>query len=376
MINLREAEAVDYVNRAYSTLHPEDDCFNLSLLCTLLRIESVHLEKLACEQSVLSVVTIDATGFPEFGSWMQDVQRVLTDFDNIKTERAKVLLPVMQQVINASPAGILRETEAASKTFARDFVIASAIHELSESQRNFLRHSESPEFSLYPSRDYPSCLVLSLGKTPFQSPRESLICGDRKSIYEGYLALKYIDVLPSSASVGEPTLLRARIMDKKISSLEASTPNQRFFDSKTGNPFPLPSASIARKLILTADFSTLNNKQIGSFFQIMQTIDQTVKDLSGFYKGLLTGRAISPAQLQTETAKLVDPIKNIFESIPDDQLRRMTQLALAEEMGEVIQDVQQAAILPNMALQTEQVLSVNSSCDGITPKKRRWPFRK
>src|SRR5687768_2207340 len=99
MVNLRENEAIEYLQRARSVFHPMLDPYsNLPLVASMLEIEAAYIENLASnpELKPLAGITVDNTGFPELNSWIVDIQRVLRVYRKETATRAKSLLPLLE----------------------------------------------------------------------------------------------------------------------------------------------------------------------------------------------------------------------------------------------------------------------------------------
>lgn len=80
MINLHEQEALDYLKRARSTIHPLDQFGNLPILSKMLELEETFIRRMMeSGNRPLATITIDETGFPELPSWRVDMAHMLQE---------------------------------------------------------------------------------------------------------------------------------------------------------------------------------------------------------------------------------------------------------------------------------------------------------
>ncbi len=166
MVTLKEQEAVDYLNRAQSCINPEDNFSNLQLVKTMLRIESAFIQRLSDKDPEMARVDIGTSGFPQFESWSVDIQNAFKQYDQIKSDRAKLLAAPFKQFLNVNPRGIIEECAKAVEKLADNSLFTGVFEGITEAQRNYLGREDTPLLQIDPK--HPGLLFVRHQESPFQ----------------------------------------------------------------------------------------------------------------------------------------------------------------------------------------------------------------
>lgn len=160
MIVLRENEAISYLERLDKTFSPSNlyDNNALILLRSLIKVKLTYLKRLSCFDETRSLVDlpVNLTGFPEMPSLWADAKKVLEALTSIQAKRAKVLLPVLDQIRVGNIAdATVAATEVLSSLKAEDWLA----DDLKDVNVDILRRKKSNLPRLYEDKKFPGVLT-------------------------------------------------------------------------------------------------------------------------------------------------------------------------------------------------------------------------
>lgn len=289
MAVLREQEAVDYLERTKSVIHPKTHPFSqLPLLYKMLDVEAAYLQKVSTEEAIrnLAEISIEPSGFPELVPWLVDLNQAFLNIDQVRAFRAQAMIPLIQQFANASPEGITQASGYIASAFDQDRALAKALEGFTPEQRALLTIENTRKFKL--NRDFPfmnrenipGMLIVYDSKVEkeLEKDKEGKITRDPSRLTAGafyniplYAGLKFIDADPPKGEMtGEksnpartPILIYAALADLPDeplhpSSLQILTPHTTLMPPSNRNP----------------EFNWAITRNNGSYIDIQQTSRQ------------------------------------------------------------------------------------------------------
>lgn len=376
MINLEKQQAIDYLERARSTIHPEDRFANLPLLSKMLEIEGIFLQRLINRGTPeLAVITLDSTGFPELDSWKVDLAKVMGEYEQIKAKRAKSLLPLLQQLGNASPDNVLKAGQEIMTLLKDDRPLVQSLGTVRTEKdvlyRDALRSVGNGSLPFHLRSSFPGLLFTNFEKdiiindkpffdsqTHHQPGFISLSSGDGEFGFKyldshtlTFLALihqdetAYVRILkPNSSLISRSRIGSPRLEDDRrmVSTLHLNNPTQLFTyetQLKVTNEKILES-------LLTANLTGLPQDRVDEYLSALIEINKLIGKIGIFSDNALSGNDISPEEGEKNIQGFAKAIDKIFASINDDYLRRQVQLAIAKALQPVSEQAKSVSNLP------------------------------
>lgn len=377
---LRDEEAINYLSRAEACLHPEIDNFgSIPLLARLISLEKVFLTRLVAKgQKGMPLLTGDY-GLPELSAWRVDISKAFEEVGVIRANRAQALAPVLQEINNAFAEGVDEKFAELERALVSDTDLLKALEVFSPDEEEFLtqKWDSSPSFPFYTDKFAPGLLLSKSDRTPFSERR-----GTRKR-FDGIIfrpGFKYIDALPDDQRAplfmmvafsterktlgfrlitGEkPLLARSGLMSAKA---VADDPTRRYQSDTTVEYYDLSHSKTPQDTSLVAKFEdTLQNLR-PAFFRALHQTDYTGKSsfvevyfgalfelnelanlASQFSKEVLELKPMSAEEARQTKITMATKLRDIYNSVADNELRRRLQLTMAEELNQT-RDVTEAA---------------------------------
>ncbi len=372
MTNLKEQEAVDYLNRARSCLHPEEDTFsNLPLIAAMLDIQIAflqHTQNLGLNE--LSTVSIDATGFPQLDFWQGNIKNALNAFEGIRAVRGKFLGNFLQQVINGSASGISSEGKELVKNLGKDSILTRVLQRLTDHQISLLTNPP-----VYLCKKIPGLLCTTEGdRVPYTQDQNKYQFIEVPPV----AGLKYVDsLLPNRTPFITYAFLHDYYQYNRSSVVKLMTPTLSIISTsyvqKTDQIIELrrPSALpvYQKRIDISRNYEkyTKHQKDNAIFYEGLQRLHPAVfrafcafesarfsdDSRDAFIKALpelnlmikntleysgqvLQGAYMSQTDAENFSRTLSSKTARLFASLPDDYCRRLYQIALGEALKDVI----------------------------------------
>lgn len=376
MTMLEGENAINYLQRARSCIDPETDQFsNLPCLAAMLDLEIHYLKGLLNNgQENLAVVAIDASGFPELDSWRADLRVVIQEYEQVKVKRAKVLLPFLDQLKNASIAGIAKTGSTLTKQFSDDLEFVACLGSLSIRQLDYLKSSRNQPIAIRKG-EMGHLLAATENESPFQAYYSSVgkmgIWGEKYRYIEvnHTAGLKFIDsetedrppfilYLPNISEATKPRVLvpgvplytRCAMLIRPenvydltgIDSyrLEIKMPWLGFYtdveDWKSYTPIEILLAQIdvhVLNILLTYDICALGENERAILLAAIPRFDDFIKNVSKFTNLGLGCKPITTNDSEAQVASIQTNLQEIMDSLPTDELRQAFQLGLGEAVN-------------------------------------------
>ncbi len=343
-------QAIDYLTKATEPIDPTRvNHLHLNLINALLYIEIAHVS-LAMEQSLssLSKVVIDSTGFPEIDSWKVDIKNAFSEYKQFCAVRAKAMLPLLTQVMNASTTGINEAAQKAKKHVAASQALALAIEKLTIEQRDYLETAVNSKISTLPlslSQNYPGFLIATFTDHPFYTPERYSHKNQQTGTKNG-LKFVYHPLLPFILEIDthtedrklrkQPTVFYNRASTSYYSYPPHGSRNEgdkKIVDSIVSDAEGLAGRSEWVKAAFTSlETASFTNEEVVGFLQILPEVDSLISGIISFYDNLLNGNAITPEEFDHKNTIIANRMEKIFEKIGNDNLKRKIQIAIAQSV--------------------------------------------
>lgn len=382
---LRDQAAIDYLDRAESCLTPEVDNFgSIPLLVKMISLERVFLGRLVAKGQKAFPLPMADYGLPELPAWRTDIVKAFEEVEIIRTNRAQALAPVLQELVNASAAGVDKKFDELQKTLESDSNLLRALEEFSQDEADFLtqRWNTSLSFPFYTAKYAPGLLLSRSDRTPFSEQRGKRKMFNGQSFRPGF---KYVDTdlervrepffmmvafSPKPESLGfriitqgEPLLARSKLI--KTNEYATDQPNTRGMDAiieyydlsldktpqKEGKALKLEKGlqgfrpAIFRALYQT-DY-TGKHSSLEAYFESLLKLNALAEDVSQFSEQVLGLKPMAADETKQRELKIASELYNIYNAVDDDDLRRVLQIAMAEEMHLTRRETEAAKIRPN-----------------------------
>ncbi len=379
MVTLKEKEAVDYLQRARSCLHPEKDNFtNLPLLAKMLDIETTFISRAHSKDSKLALVSIDATGFPELPSWVVDIKKLLKEYDHIKTNRARSMSYFLQQVVDISTEGIRGEGGKLVRSLAGDTQVIKSLSKLTYEEREMFKDFDDPNEEnsrFYTKKDNPGILFF------FFSYVHDIWRPYRNDQYEDHvpnpIGLKFIDsknshrmpfiVFSSFNSDQDPTGLRiltpksalrhrSEILGYRegegvkfgpvrlpiepiVDVMKVKTESRFSIFSNSDKPTYQYAETKLQELhpallrtYLNLDLMSIPSANVDTLILVLPRIDEALKEAISFSERFLDVEVIPQHEAEAFKENLASKFSIIWQKLSDDRLKGPLQLAVAEAL--------------------------------------------
>ncbi|MBI2595443.1 hypothetical protein HYW46_01765 [Candidatus Daviesbacteria bacterium] len=400
MAKLKEQEAIEYLDRASSCIHPEDPINQLQLIKAMLDIESAYIGSLVgTDLEDMARISLDATGFPELKSWLVDINEAFRQYDKFRVRLAGQMAPLVSSVLDLDKTAISKQSREVAAFLPGFSSLAKVFPPLTYDQRQVLKNEKAIANVLYMRKALPGLLLGRETGNCFQH-----IYGTWKVLrnVSEIAGFKYLD------SKSMPMILRIPINAYiHYEYMQVSTPaNSIVSKAKTecedgcdrGSGCQSPLIYVTKykdvlgddekilvdletsfhalhpgfkKAFISTDLTGLSDQERLAFKDAIWQLDGAAKRITTIYQDVLNGVPVSPEKFIEEN-RLFAEKTDILDSVPGEYLRRALQTGNGEplsEVGSLIQSLVKPQIEePSSAgrLETTKAVEVR--------KKRFWLF--
>ncbi len=373
MTILKEREAVDYLQRARSCLHPNKDQFShLGMLGRMLDIQTAYIERtMLTGPEQLKQILIDATGFPEIESWREDIKSAFKMTVEFKTIRIQRLDSWLEQFRVSSSEGVVQEGEKLASQIAQEANFMRAFQGLSEAQEKFILGKSSVKETPYPferNPQFPGLLTAYDYISPFES--EFTAYAPKKA------GLKYVDskndrrrpfilhlsLDEKNGNNGVPIFLNSEntftkeafyyvhpkcrdaetyiehdcgctsdkpVLTTRVMCRENNVNlNDIYIKPKELGRFNLHPAIL--KTLTSQDIAGFDSEKADAFTAGLFKFNLLIQELSGAVDSYIAGNEIDPVRFKESSLAFARKIDLAYESLGDDHLRVIFEMTLAE----------------------------------------------
>lgn len=191
METLKDKSAIDYLSRARMCLHPEEDTFgNISLLANMIDLERAFLSRLVAKGHIGLPLPIAPYGLPELSAWRTDIVKAFDEVEVISVNRANALDPFLQQLADASVAGVDKKFDDLQETLKADYILLKALEDFSFDQVEFLTKPWESSYPFHTDKYFPGLLLCRSERSPFIERRGIRRRFNGRSFMPGF---KYVD---------------------------------------------------------------------------------------------------------------------------------------------------------------------------------------
>lgn len=365
MVILEREKAIEYLKKVRSCFHHEDHFSNLRLVSKMLDVEIALFAKLMLEGGADKRLNlaVDSTGFPELESWKKDVAFAMQEYELIRAKRAKVLLPFLDQLKNASIDLNLQVIQNICKTHESDYQFASCIGDMEDGgRRQLAKHGGGGLSPLFTRQEYPGLLLVTNTISAFQgfcSVNGYTRTGDSENGFcevPSVAGLKFIDgnidgtcppftiYVPIKEVDGKEIQgpwYRLLLPCSSVAGRTAYAPylNKTHFltliypEGSVGN-FSERSLSLthktALKALLSADLSGVSDDDRSAFLDAVIKLGAFLEELERFCNESLSGKAINPEESVQGLTSLWEQRHALLSTVQNDELKLSLQIGVAE----------------------------------------------
>ncbi len=365
MTILKEREAVDYLQRARSCLHPEKDSFfKIPLLASMIDIEIAYIERaIKAGPEELSMVSIDSTGFPELPSFITDMTKAFAIGDLLQGDRIKALKPWLNQFQNFSLEGIISASEKPSSVMDQDYQLMQVLEQITPETRSlildrkppfylndnfpgvifteFLYHEQSAGFKYIDSRKNPTIFFMQmsdlgtaaiLGLTP--EVYVSCYEGEKYNVYTCRIHNKVWRDCPCSShdnALPHAAYSFSRSLEFKEGYVPENSKNAVMkLIEKIDRMHPL-----VRKFYLGLDTSCFSGNEIDFIFDNVYKFSDLVNTYIESANLIIKGKVVSGEQFQNSSFSLAKGFNDVLEVLPNLELQSGMRLTIAAVTQEI-----------------------------------------
>jgi len=350
MINLKEQEALNYLQRAKETIDQTELLYkdktlpkSCQLLSYMLDLEGVYLQYLQSKGlNELAHISVDATGFPSLDPWLIDAEKLMDEFSQVRNIRARVLAPLMEQFTGGSLGRIEAEATELSNILAADRPLLASLDRVPLETKELLNNAHQK----YQKGRFP------LGYLPeFYGHLGDFIIYAPKWSNVGHIAgFKYIDYRNPSNGGGSQLII--------VNFKQQYTPDEHYRGIKPRHKMDISHHTffkryglkmdctgfqemeggvkgVFKRAHITADYSTLSDLEIDLFLQSLRDLEALVKAFKEFADNTLEGKPLDSEKAKIAIIHLHSIIKKTIEALPTEYLKITAQIAVAKAMDEV-----------------------------------------
>lgn len=348
--NLYQRDAVEYLMRARSTLHPKTDVFgNIPILASMLDVEIALLNlRLRQGRSELVYITPDVHGFPKLSDWATNLAETFTEVEQVKIRRARAIQPVVSQFGQISPSGVVAESGDIKSLLEQEHEFVATMHRLPLGSKGIFSDLKN-RYGCFKAEDG---LLTTCPETGTQTEFEERDVEILMSF--GEWGFKYIDALPGSGRI-PATLLVCKsegkeyirslvpyspLLDRTVIKHEDSMRIVWKFPSATReSPRQLPDQRIAETLKLTEyatpgrltpdffralymlDTHFVSDEGVDAFLKALPEVNDLTVKASGLFYDLIVAIPIGAKEYQAAIESISAKIFTLLDNIPDEMAK-------------------------------------------------------
>lgn len=399
--NLRGKEAIEYLQRARSTLHPKVDQFaEIPLLASMLDVQIAFFEnKILQGRENLVIFTRARHGFPELESWVLDINSLFGEFDAVKQKRAEAFLPLLQQISDISERGITEQNEKLATVLREDLELINMQNNIPEYLKKRLRRLNPNAVSIDGLKGVPFALDNCPGLLRIRPLEEDMIFESRIGRVDVgvVVSFKYLDSKDQSLRL--PTTLyfyneyhyedyyanklscralvpESPLLDRTVIEYEDS---EKIFWRRFQNTRQTPiSVSNRGQLDNTLKLTEMPNEQqekmnvallrayrsldprplsdasINAFLASLPRLNRLISQMAAPLEDILKGNPLKATDCVASINELSGQMISLFNSLEDDDGKLALQLAVAEAIKPLIGQTKELVFLPAVAKETKR----------------------
>lgn len=384
---LHGKEAISYLDRIQSCLHPKEDNFgSIPLIYNLINLEKTFLRRLDAKGLTKLPLPIGDHGFPELSALKVDIGKAFGEVDNAIANRAYALDRVFQETINANAEGVEKRSYELEESFSKDFELMTEINNLTLEQKEFLTEgwdtSSDSRFPLFTDTKYPGLMFSRKDKSPFINRRGTRKKFKGQNFRPGF---KFIDFnnsehdLPSAILMvafnssrqalgfrfltsDRPLVNQNNILQQKV-QIEGSDYSAQLEyheldlnEIKISREDFLLGENLARCIhklefelldlypnilagMYETDITGKSSPVLYSYFHSLLKINDLVDKMTDFSQKTLSAIAIDPEFAGKTVLDIKQQIQEVYESVQDNDLRKSLQLSVAKQLNPVRKNI-------------------------------------
>ena len=332
MINLKEAEAINYLDRVDNTLDkfpPEKNgagkdriLLPLRLTHAMIKIQRAYLSALSEDPGTsrdLIVCSVTSTGFPELPSWLGDIGRAFKEFDGLRQRRGEAYLPVLEQ--GSSVPAVEDSFDRLTQVLRRDQIITSAVGDIKIKEevqmlRDIVRNSGSPKV-------YEDPNLSMLGFRYTDDPHSTWYTS----------VLKYID---GPEEKGKSPLLYFKQDKVKESEIGEKLSKGKFLGGLEGQDLWVHGYSHPLlKRLLTGNYSEVGLDGFYATRNELANFDNLLRVLNENSSHLLDGQGLDPTEYVSSLKDIRLRINSAITEASSQELRVLFQQVFDDEIAKL-----------------------------------------
>ncbi|MBI2595192.1 hypothetical protein HYW46_00460 [Candidatus Daviesbacteria bacterium] len=336
MLRIEGLEAVEYLEKARGTIHKEDTVFNLPYLSKMLELEALFLQRtMQSGLPEIAGIAIDATGFPEINGWRADLSKIMEQFNNLRGKRELELRPFRQQLLNASPDGIISAGANLAVKLTEDIPLIQAFSGTDDTFKKAVSSEKEPGLPFSKKTSFPGLLFTATPSDPHRL-NQGLLKYSKSLEY----AFKLVPVFRE-----ETVLFCAGIYSGRVNFLNRLDKNQGLASplskpEQPNTPQYLPDYSTAfeknvlgyeqsiQHALLNFDAARFSSSQVDQYLDALAQLNKLIAKSKKFMDAALNCDYQTKEEINSSILEIAGKTNDIYSSLDNDELRSSLQLAM------------------------------------------------